>query len=177
MRKWGKRAFWTGTALACLAVLYFGGQALLGLGGSAFRPWVSTAVIGLGVLLGCVFLVMLIVLTVKLVLEPLGRGGWRTVQRIVGPLAAAGLLWMMIFAGRAGLLGLVFSIKPEHVMDRDGARMVAVVNSFLEVTVNYHAYQNFLTMGKDVLIYEDYGNGGYDPFEEGRDAQPLRTLP
>ena len=55
--------------------------------------------------------------------------------------------------------------------------MVAVVNSFLQVTVGYHVYQNFLTMGKDIVIYEDYGNGGYDPFEKGRDAQPLRILP
>ena len=120
---------------------------------------------------------MLIVLAVKLVVDPMGRGGWRAVQRIVGPLAAAGLLLMLIFAGRAGLLGFVFSMKPEHVMDRDGIKMVAVVNSFLQVTVGYHVYQNFLTMGKDIVIYEDYGNGGYDPFEKGRDAQPLRILP
>ena len=177
MKKWGRRTLWTGIALACLAAFYFGAEALLNLGGSTFRPWVSTAVIGLEGLLGCAFLVMLIVLAVKLVVDPLGRGGWRTVQRIVGPLAAAGLLWMLIFAGRAGLLGFVFSMKPEHVMDRDGTRMVAVVNSFLQVTVGYHVYQNFLIMGKDIVIYEDYGNGGYDPFEEGRDAQPLRILP
>ena len=64
-----------------------------------------------------------------------------------------------------GLLGFVFSHTPEHVVLRDGQKMLAVVNSFLDVTVEYHAYENAFLMGKQTLINEYYGSGGYDPFE------------
>ena len=49
--------------------------------------------------------------------------------------------------------------------------MVASVNSFLQVTVYYYKCKNLFVMGKERLIYEDYGNGGYDPFT--RNPMPI----
>lgn len=43
--------------------------------------------------------------------------------------------------------------------------MVACVNSFLQVRVAYYDYVNCFVRGNQVRISEDYGSGGYDPFE------------
>lgn len=51
----------------------------------------------------------------------------------------AAVSWGML---QFGLLGLAFSHEPEHVVQRGGQKMVAVVNSFLVVYVDYHAYRN-----------------------------------
>ncbi len=44
--------------------------------------------------------------------------------------------------------------------------MVAYVNSFLEVNVNYYDYVNQFVRGNRLKINENYGNGGYDPFKQ-----------
>ena len=84
----------------------------------------------------------------------------------------AAVSWGML---QFGLLGLAFSHEPEHVVLRDGQKMLAVVNSFLDVTVEYHAYENAFLMGKQTLINEYYGSGGYDPFEREERPKPLET--
>lgn len=66
------------------------------------------------------------------------------------------------------LIGLFFSVfkyRPEHVVEHNGVRMVASVNSFLQEQVSYYEYKNFLFRGSIEIGYEDYGNGGRDPLE------------
>lgn len=58
-----------------------------------------------------------------------------------------------------------FTYKPEHVVERDGKKMVAYVSNFLDVEVNYYEYINKFVRGNNVKINEYYGSGGYDPFE------------
>lgn len=58
----------------------------------------------------------------------------------------------------------VFGHQPEHVVERDGRILLARVDSFLQVEVRYYEHINAFVRGSGTLIYEDFGNGGYDPF-------------
>lgn len=59
---------------------------------------------------------------------------------------------------------VAFSYCPEHVVMYRGEKMVASVNSFVDVWVDYYQYKNPLFYGKK-MAEEWYGSGGYDPFE------------
>lgn len=61
----------------------------------------------------------------------------------------------------------VFAYHPEHVVEKNGMPMVASVSSFLQETVTYYDYKNVLFRGREAIGWEDYGNGGGDPFEQG----------
>lgn len=65
----------------------------------------------------------------------------------------------------------IFTIQLEHIVEKNGEKMVAYVNSFLQVDVNYYDYKNAVVRGKQIRINEDYANGGYDPFE--REKMPM----
>lgn len=66
-----------------------------------------------------------------------------------------------------GFFVSVFFYSPEHVVVHNGIRMVASVNSFLQETVSYYEYKGILFHGAERIGWEDYGNGGGDPFEQG----------
>lgn len=57
-------------------------------------------------------------------------------------------------------------LSPEHVVKKDKKQMVAYVRAFLSTRVDYYDYYNILVRGKYRLIEDDYGKGGFDPFEE-----------
>lgn len=59
----------------------------------------------------------------------------------------------------------VFGHQPEHKVEKDGRTMLARVDSFLQVEVRYYEYVNAIVRSSKTMILEDYGNGGYDPFE------------
>lgn len=63
-----------------------------------------------------------------------------------------------------------FSYTPEHVVERDGIKMVACVQSWLDTYVTYYPYQNILFRGAASCGYAYYGNGCFDPFET--DSEP-----
>lgn len=85
---------------------------------------------------------------------------------MLGLIIEFGALWTGLWKYSNGI---------EHVVERDGIKMVAVVNAFLDVNVQYYAYKNFFVMEKDILISEWYGSGGYDPFEKNPMPQPRKT--
>lgn len=62
----------------------------------------------------------------------------------------------------------VFGFEPEHFVTKDGKQMVAYVNSFLQVKVEYYDYENPFIRGNQLRLEENYGNGGYDPFEQDK---------
>ncbi len=72
-----------------------------------------------------------------------------------------------------GLLGTAFGHHPEYITERNGVVMVASVHSFLQTTVDYYEYKNPLFRGKELLGWEDYGNGAFDPFQSSR--KPVRS--
>lgn len=79
-------------------------------------------------------------------------------------IAAIIIIFCAIF-GKLILFFVVAGIKPEHVINKDGKKYVAYVNSFLNVEVSYYDYINPLVRGNIIKIVESYGKGGYDPFD------------
>lgn len=73
------------------------------------------------------------------------------------------IFWQII------LLFFALSYSPEHIIEKNNNKYVAYVNSFLQVDVYYYDYINFFLVGNKVRIREDYGNGGYDPFDGKHD--------
>ena len=159
-----------------LGLLWVLTDALLGLWGYTWRPWLTTAgfLVIPPLLIAAVLTGASILITKSSENKEAGYG-YETIHWIGSTLVlcvGASLSWGML---QFGLLGLAFSHQPEHVVQRDGQKMLAVVNSFLDVNVEYHAYQNAFIMGKQTLIYEYYGSGGYDPFESEERPQPVET--
>ena len=74
------------------------------------------------------------------------------------------------FLAPIGALYIAF-LPPEHIiaehsLKKDKKQMVAYVRAFLSTRVDYYDYYNILVRGKYRLIEDDYGKGGFDPFEE-----------
>ena len=70
----------------------------------------------------------------------------------------------------------IFSVmhyKPEHIVDRNGEKLLARVDCFWDEQVHYYDYSGGLFYGK-LRGYEYYGNGNEDPLKEKSDAKPLR---
>ncbi len=57
--------------------------------------------------------------------------------------------------------------QPEHVVEKDGKKMVAYVDSYLQKIVYYYDYKNPFIRGKQLKIMVDGGNGGSDPYAYG----------
>lgn len=66
-----------------------------------------------------------------------------------------------------------YTHQPEHVVTRNGIKMVASVHSFLDECVYYYQYKNPFFYGKE-LGYEYYGNGGGDPLVRIPKPDPIR---
>ena len=62
-------------------------------------------------------------------------------------------------------LACVMIYQPEHIVERDGKKMVAYVEGFLDTSVSYYEYKNIFVVGASKKIEEYYGNGGFDPIE------------
>lgn len=73
----------------------------------------------------------------------------------------------------ASLFVMGFSHRPEHLVIRNGVKMVASVNSFLDEQVYYYQYKNPFFYGKE-LGYEYYGSGGNDPLARTPKPDPIR---
>lgn len=67
-----------------------------------------------------------------------------------------------------------FAYEPEHIVEKENKTMVAYVNSFLQVNVNYYDYVNSLVRGNKLKIDESYGRGGYDPFDMDKIPLPKK---
>lgn len=70
-----------------------------------------------------------------------------------------------------------FTYLPEHVIEKDGQKMVAYVDGFFRTYVYYYDYKNAFLVGNTKKIEEDYGDGGFDPIENkyGNTYTPKRT--
>lgn len=67
------------------------------------------------------------------------------------------------------VLFYVAYFPPEHIVEKEGRKMVGYVRAFLRTEVDYYDYYNVFFRGKYRLIEEDYGKGGFDPFNEKTD--------
>lgn len=71
----------------------------------------------------------------------------------------------------------VFTYMPEHIVEKDGKKMVAYVNGFFRTYVYYYDYKNAFIVGNQKRIEEDYGDGGFDPIQNksGYEYHPETT--
>ena len=115
-----------------------------------FREWIyilSAVIIALGLIVGIVQLIL------KLKKRNLKIG------LIITSVIILILLTPMMY------LTFAFGYAPEHVVNKDGKKYVAYVNSFLGTYVHYYDYKNIFVVGNKLKIKEYYGNGGYDPIK------------
>jgi len=99
----------------------------------------------------------------------------KNVKKIIGYICASLLVLSIIF--RKILLAILFFlliiINPhtEHIVERQGNRYIASVEtSLLHTTVYYYKYINFFVMGSEVEFEEHY-KGSYDPIEKEREQE------
>ena len=74
------------------------------------------------------------------------------------------IILILLFMPIVGFIA-IFNYKPEHITVLDNKKYVAVVTSFLNVDVDYYDYYGIFLMGTKVLVHGDFGEGGYDPFD------------
>lgn len=93
-------------------------------------------------------------------------------QSAIGMIGNALLLAAAVAVMLAGIVFSVVGYMPEHVVVRNDIRMVAQVRSFLDETVSYYPYRNFLFCGSEEIGHEWYGNGGGDPLDGTQHREP-----
>ena len=105
---------------------------------------------------------------------------WKNKEPIPGGIRILRVIFCVIYCGGIivaigiGFLSSVFFYSPEHVVERNGTRMVASVHSFLQEKVYYYEYKNVLFRGTEQIGWEDYGNGGGDPLQQKK--EPHRSF-
>lgn len=86
-----------------------------------------------------------------------------TIMKLVSILTAAFFTMFCLLFSK--YIVMIFQFLPEHVNNLDGKKYVAVVKSFKNVDVSYYNYYGPLLMGTKEKVHGNFGNGGYDPFE------------
>lgn len=105
---------------------------------------------------------MIVLLIVGILIEDIKNGNEATVHLIIG-----------IFT----LILIIFiTYRKEYIVIKDGKKYVSYVNSFFQVNVEYYDYINPFLVGTNLKIKEEYGEGGYPPFDEKYEAtEPIKT--
>ena len=99
---------------------------------------------------------------------------WNPIKKWKGAIVLKGILLLVSICISLGVMGAgmffsAFEYETEYVIERNGIHMVASVDSFLQEIVDYYEYKNAVFRGAEQIGWEDYGNGGGDPFKEGRE--------
>jgi len=172
MKKGIKFSLWILGISIGLAVMGCGLAFILKQCGLMFRAWVGIAFLIVMVLLGLALSGGIIYILAKAYSRPQEQKRKKVAQKV---LSASGIAAVLLGAGVLVIFALfwgVFAYGPEHIIEKHGQKMVAYVNSFLEVDVYYYEYKNFLVCGYPRLGEEWYGNGGYDPFTWNSTPEP-----
>lgn len=127
----------------------------------AFRPWIGDFIL----IAESILIITVIILLIK---KLIFKHSWANTLK--GLLGVALIIGIIIFT----MLIFAFSHQPEHVVYRNDKKMVAAVDSYMDVYVYYYPYKNWFIMGKEAKMREWYGNGGYDPFNiSNGDKKPV----
>ena len=97
----------------------------------------------------------------------------KKVKKIIGYICASlvvlGIVFWRIIAVMLFFLLLIINPKTEHVVERQGNKYIASVEScLLDTTVYFNKYVNFFVMGYESEFEENY-KGGYDPIEREKE--------
>lgn len=114
-----------------------------------YNVWIVTTIVG--ILIG---IIQVIVKT---------KNKYDKIKIIICCTCAIGLIAMFwqIFA-----FFYIAFLPPEHIVKKDGKKMVGYVNAFLRTNVDYYEYYNVFFRSYTISIEEDYGKGGFDPLDE-----------
>ena len=144
--------------------------------GLMFRAWVGITAAVIMVLLGIALSCGIIYTLRKLYSMPVKEPRANIVRKIM---SAIGIVVVSLGAGALVIFMLlmwVFAYQPEHVVEKYEQKMVAYVNSFLDISVSYHEYKNFLVCGYKEIGWEWYGAGCSDPFEQDSTPEPINYM-
>jgi hypothetical protein len=133
-----------------------------------FRNWVNNIFWIVTILLFFISIITGIII--------LGKCGFNTTKpglKIASWIGVLTLAAGLIIGGYICILATPF-MRPEHVVDKEGKKMVASVRMSFNVYVDYYDYVNGFVRGKHRLC-EDYGNGSFDPFERETIPIPSKT--
>lgn len=125
--------------------------------GMEFMQWIynmNLVIIGIGFLAG-----MLQIL----------RKAKHTSTRICTIVCLGCILSITLMFWQIPVLFYVAYFPPEHIVQKEERKMVGYVRAFLRTEVDYYDYYNIFFRGKYRRIEEDYGKGGFDPFDEKAD--------
>ncbi|MBS6043951.1 MAG: hypothetical protein KIA08_14865 [Clostridium baratii] len=147
--------------LFSLVLLYKAFEYILRLNNLRFLNYINITVAAIFTILLFSILIQIIIFLYNITC----KSDTKTPTRI---LCRLGIFFIVLGIGIYIFIGFIFYAftEPEHIVEKDGKKMVASVESFLQVRVGYYDYINPFIRGNRIRIYEDYGNGGYDPFEQ-----------
>ncbi|WP_099203956.1 hypothetical protein [Scatolibacter rhodanostii] len=167
-----KRILLNIAVLAILLLIYHLTTFILDMNNLVFRHTVFIPFVVITVILAFLLTLQIINFSFHLAAD-------KNIKWLLRILSGIGTFILSVFLILSLLFGFfvsVFAYNPEHVVEKDGKTMVAYVNSFLQVYVEYYDYVNPLVRGKQVKIMVDGGNGGYDPYKDGGEPSVKRYI-
>lgn len=165
----------SGMVLFMIETVLFILEKILNMLGLMFRAWIQyfrfvVAILLVGIVIISIFRLFLRNYrnTVDAEHTKIKRSSAVLEEIVITILSTILVIWIMIVAA--------FAYKPEHVVVKHNQKMIAYVNSFLDVTVDYYPYKNVFVCGKESIGHEWYGSGSWDPFEQGETVEPLTSI-
>ena len=151
-------------AIIILASIYFSAKYLLELNELAFMGITIKIFNYIFVSLSLSFIIQIVLILYKILRNKTENFKIRILAALGSALSFASLIVLFLYIS----VTIIFEIYPEHIVEKDGKKMVAYVDSFMEVNVDYYDYVNPIIRGKNKKISENYGNGDYDPFKQDK---------
>lgn len=157
--------------LFSLVLLYKASEYILRLNNLRFLNYINITVAAIFTILLFSILIQIIIFLYNITC----KSDTKTSTRV---LCKLGIFFIVLSIGIYIFVGFILYAftESEHIVEKDGKKMVASVDSFLQVTVDYYDYVNPFIRGDKIRISEDYGNGGYDPFEQEGTLTPKHYI-
>lgn len=137
---------------------------ILELNNLAFTHYVFYPFIVVCFILSVITVIQVIIALYKTASRKEAKKFARFISGLVGVIVILSFIVTLFYAP---ILMAMRYYKPAHIVEKNGEKMVAYVDGFVQVTISYYDYKNVFVRGKQLKIYEDCGNGSYDPFENG----------
>lgn len=119
--------------LASLVLFYFLCKIILEYNAMTFMNIVINSFISLAIILLAFILIQVVIFSYKYIKKKYRKIKKRIVGWTVISVCTISLITLLVY----GSLGLFSTYKTEHIIEKDGKSMVAYVDSFMEVNVNY----------------------------------------
>lgn len=159
------RMFWGLVPLLVVLLCVGLVSAIQALTGDTLRSVPRMVLMGLGI---CSFCVALLWANIRLIFAEIPVPVLSPLLKIVTPILSC---VFVVYLGIMSMVVMVFSYCPEHVVMYRGTKMVASVNSYVDINVTYYRYKNALFYGER-LVEEWHGSGSHDPFEDEENPTP-----